>query len=394
MTIPSSILTLARREDGPLYIYDLAVLHDRLRLLNGLPIARKRIHFATMANDHPRILSLIGAAGHGVFVNSLTHLTAARDADLAPHRIIFAASNMSRDEMEACLAAGVHVILDSLGQVEAFDAIASRGTAVGVRVNVGSAVESAELCDEPSYRFGLLPEELAVVLGKVRNLRIVGVHSYFGTDIMAPKVLLDGLERLGRIGELLPELEYVDAGGGFGIADDPSTPPFDLAAYGRGAADIMAALETRVNRPVTLVIEPGRWLTAPIGWFFVRIVDVKERADRVFAGTNASVAQFPRLLMYPEQARHPCEVVDASDRPVSTRPVWISGNSTYSRDFLARGVRLAVPRPGDLVAFHHAGAYCRSMLTRFLGKNQPGEIVLDTSAKRIGSAPALAEAAE
>src|SRR5689334_19709976 len=123
---------------------------------------------------------------------------------------------------------------------------------------------------------------------------------------------------------MLPDLEYVDAGGGFGISDRSPNLQFDLALYGRCAAKIMTALEARLGHRVTLIIEPGRWLAAPIGWFFARVVDVKMRPDRIFAGLNASVAQFPRLLVYPEKARHPCEIVDADDRPDASQPVWLS----------------------------------------------------------------------
>jgi diaminopimelate decarboxylase len=393
MTIPPRVLARAHSAQAPLYVYDLGVLRERLRLLEALPVPRKRIYFASMANDHPQVLAEIAAVGHGVFVNSLAHLTLARSAGVPAARIVFAASNMTRDEMTACLAAGVHIVLDSPGQVAMLDAIAPAGTAIGVRVNVGSATESPALSAEASYRFGLMPDELAQAVRSVANVRVVGVHSYFGTDIMAPPVLLDGLKRLAQVAETLPGLEYVDAGGGFGIPDESPGLPFDLALYGRGAAAIMTALEARLHRQVTLAIEPGRWLAGPIGWFFARIVDVKTRPDRIFAGLNASVAQFPRLLLYPEKARHPSEIVGAGDRPDAPRPVWLSGNSTYSRDFLARGIVLKMPREGDLVAFHHAGAYCRSMLTRFLGKEHPDEIVLGASA-RLAGGDLYSEAAE
>ena len=129
------------------------------------------------------------------------------------------------------------------------------------------------------------------------------------------------------------------------------------------------------------MVEPGRWLAAPIGWFFTRVVDIKRRPDRIFVGTTASVAQFPRPLVYPDKARHPCEIVHRTvARPVADRPIWLCGNSTYSRDFLARAVKLPEPQVGDLVAFHNAGAYCRSMLTRFLGKEIPGEITVNAAA--------------
>ena len=70
-------------------------------------------------------------------------------------------------------------------------------------------------------------------------------------------------------------------------------------------------------------------------------------------------------------------------RLIADRPIWISGNSThsYSRDFLARSIALIVPEIGDLIAFHHAGAYCRSMVTRFLGN--AAEIAINTTAHQV-----------
>jgi diaminopimelate decarboxylase len=380
MTVPPHVLAHALCVDDPVYVYDLAVLRQRLARLEALPIRRKRIHFATMANDNPQVLSEIAAAGHGVFVNSARHLALALSAGFEPGRVIFASSNMTAAEMRHCHNCGVHLVLDSLAQVETFDGLASPGTAVGVRVNVGSAIDNPEIGDEPSYRFGLLPAELKTAVERVRRLRICGVHSYFGTDIMAPATLAEGLRRLARVAASLSDLSYVDSGGGLGVPEDPDAPEFDLDAYGRVVAAELAELESRLGRPIELVIEPGRWLVAPIGWFFARVVDIKRRPDRIFAGTSASVAQFPRPLVYPERARHACEIVTCErPRALADRPVWLSGNSTYSRDFLARAVTLPEPEIGDLIAFHHAGAYCRSMVTRFLGKEMPAEITLNAT---------------
>ncbi|NEU98281.1 diaminopimelate decarboxylase family protein [Bradyrhizobium uaiense] len=383
MTVPSHVIAHALCEEGPVYVYDLAVLRQRLARLDALPIRRKQVHFATMANDNPQVLSEIAAAGHGAFVNSARHLSLALSAGFSPDRIIFASSNMTPDEMRHCHSCGVHLVLDSLAQVETFDAMASRDTAIGVRVNVGSAIDAPDIADEPSYRFGLLPEELTCAVERVRRLRICGVHSYFGTDIMSPATLAEGLRRLVNVAVSLPDLSYVDSGGGFGVPEEVGAPEFDLDTYGRLVAAELSGLESRLGRPVKLVIEPGRWLVAPIGWFFVRVVDVKRRPDRIFVGTAASVAQFPRPLVYPEKARHACEIVTCErSRALADRPIWLSGNSTYSRDFLARSVTLPEPEVGDLIAFHHAGAYCRSMVTRFLGKEMPVEIALDATARQ------------
>ena len=385
MTIPKNVVVSARGVTHPTYIYDLGILRERLALLEKIPVRRKRVHFATMANDHPLILAEIAAAGHGAFVNSLAHLDLAQAAGFAPQRIIYAASNMTRVEIERCLHDGVHLVVDSIGQLSAVDELAQPGMGVGIRVNVGSALDVPEIAFDPNYRFGILPNELPEMLRCASRTRIRGIHAYFGTDLRDPNVLIEGLRRLGTVGADLPHLTYIDGGGGFGVADDPSEPNFNLDAYGEGARKVMETVERHAGRPLELVIEPGRWLVAPIAWFLTRVVDVKRRTDRIFAGTSASVAQFPRMLLHPEKAHHACEILEADARKSCDRPVWLCGNSTYSRDFLARGAALPEPRPGDLIAFHNAGAYCRSMLTRFLGKDAPDEIVLNASATRPGA---------
>jgi diaminopimelate decarboxylase len=393
--VPEYVAVKARRFVRPTYVYDLSLLRERLSLLAALPVRHKRIHFATMANDHPEILAAIAARGHGAFVNSRDHLRLATAAEFPPERIIYATSNMTDDEIGMCLAAGVHLVVDSLGQLAAVDAQARPGTSVGIRVNVGSALDGGELAFDPGYRFGILPEELPDAVRLARRVRLRGVHAYFGTDMRSPLPLIEGLRRLAIVAPALPDLSYVDGGGGFGLPDDQDEPEFDLATYGASASAVMRDLENRVQRPIELVIEPGRWLTGPIAWFFVRVVDIKSRADRIFVGTDASVAQFPRLLLHQDKARHPCTILDdRSGRAVSPRPVWIAGNSTYSRDFLARAARLPEPRIGEVIAFANAGAYCRSMLTRFLGKGAPDELLLDRHAEMRAPRHACLETAE
>lgn len=388
---PPSVRKAALVRNGPSYVYDLALLRARLKRITELAQVPARVHFATMANDHEAVLREIATTEIGAFVNSPAHLDLALRAGFSPRKIVYAASNMSDAALRHCIAAGVHLVLDSLSQIEACDALAPEETRVGLRVNAGSAIEGPALAFESGYRFGVLPHELAQAVTLPRRLKIVGLHCYFGTDILDYRVLLKGLNQLAQLSHALPDLAYIDGGGGFGVADDDSVCEFNLEAYIEGAASIMRALSEERRRPIELVLEPGRWLAAPIGWFFATVVDVKRRDDRIFAGVNASVAQFPRMLIYPEKARHPCLVLDKETEPAASVPVWVAGNSTYSRDFLARAERLPEPAPGDVIAFGNAGAYCRSMRTRFLGMDDPAEIVLGACSDQRALTLAVAE---
>jgi diaminopimelate decarboxylase len=381
MNYRQSIVEAGLRADRPSYVYDLEELRRQCARLEQLDLDASYF-FATMANDHPAILEAVRSRGHGVFVNSPRHLGLAQQVGFAASKIVYAASNMLPEEMQACRRQGVNLILDSLDQLRTFAGLAGRGADVALRLSVGSALEGNEIRDNPTYRFGLLPSELpaAVRLASQGGVRIVGAHSYFGTDVMAPSVLLDGLARLASAAEQLPDLEFLDAGGGFGVSEDLGGE-FDLAAYARGATELLHRVQKRLGRRLKLLLEPGRWLVAKCGYFFARVVDVKHRPDRVFVGTNGSVAIFPRPLIYPGRAAHPCELIGAApDAAVHPEPIYVCGNSTYSRDFLASNVKMPLPRPDDALIFHKAGAYCRSMMTDFLGKDRPEEIVLNGTA--------------
>jgi diaminopimelate decarboxylase len=379
MMIPEPVIAAGTAKDRPTYVYDLATLRARCAEIGALPIPRKRVFFASMANDHPRVIDCVRAEGHGVFVNSRKHLDIALGANLPPNRVIYASSNMVDEEMRNCAELGVRVVLDSVAQVRRFGVVAGPGHEVGLRVSVGFA-DGHTVRDDPGYRFGVLPAELpaTVTAAREHGLRITGVHSYFGTNLPAAP-LVDGIGRLVDVAATLPDIAFIDAGGGFGVPM-PGEPRFDFAGYARGVRTHLERLERVAGRPVEFLIEPGRYLAASCGYFFVTVVDVKERTDRIFAGTDGSVAVFPRPLIYPEIAEHPCGIVGRDPlEPPDHRPVWICGSSTYSQDFLARGISLPRPEVGETVVFGNAGAYCRSMVTRFLGKERPLEVVLDGS---------------
>jgi diaminopimelate decarboxylase len=58
-------------------------------------------------------------------------------------------------------------------------------------------------------------------------------------------------------------------------------------------------------------------------------------------------------------------------------PTDLCGNTTHSRDFLARDIRLPHLRKGDVLALRDVGAYAYAMSSHFLNRPRPAEVVLD-----------------
>src|SRR5262249_36939508 len=111
------------------------------------------------------------------------------------------------------------------------------------------------------------------------------------------------------------------------------------------------------------------------GLFLTRITDVKTLRDTRFVVVDASVSVFPRPFHHPG-SYHKAEVLG---QPVEaggpTVPSTVVGRTTFSRDILGVYELPARLEVGSILAFHDAGAYCESMMSRFLGQREPASFV-------------------
>jgi len=64
----------------PVYVYDQDRIGSNIQRFKSIEYPNLRIYFATMANSNVDILRILRENDIGVFVNSLKHLKAARDA--------------------------------------------------------------------------------------------------------------------------------------------------------------------------------------------------------------------------------------------------------------------------------------------------------------------------
>jgi len=148
-------------------------------------------------------------------------------------------------------------------------------------------------------------------------------------------------------------LRYVNVGGGFGV-DYAGGREFDLAA--------LAAIPARPADGPRLVVEPGRWLAAPAGWYAAEVLDLKRVHGQWFAVLRGGTHHFrlPAAWGY----SHPFTVLPVDDWPYGyARPsvrdgaVSVAGELCTPRDVLARQVNVGLLRVGDVLAFGNAGAY-------------------------------------
>ena len=360
--------------DTPCYIYSEEILSTSIGRFTSIQYENKKIYAATMANNNQTILKLIRDLGINVFVNSELHFDKVLNCGFKGNEIIYTSTAINEKLLKRLIKEDVIINIDSLTQLELYGTL-NPGSKVGIRLNVAEFF-LGNVSESVNNRIGINEFEFKIVneIAEKHNLIINGLHVYLGTDIIDFDYMKESIIRTISIAKKLNQLEYIDFGGGFPV-QGMYEEYFDYKSYDEFITNQMNELSNYYNRSIQLIIEPGRSLFGESAIFLTKVLDIKERDDRYIICSDASVSVFPRSLFYDEYH----EVVALNEnQEYFDKKIDIVGHTTYSRDYLAKDlVHFSKQKTGDILCFNHAGSYCFSMLTQFLGQKVPKELIID-----------------
>jgi diaminopimelate decarboxylase len=362
---------LLERFGSPLYLYDAERVRRAFReFCAAFPYRPADFHYAIVCNKNAYLVRLLYELGAGIHANTPGDAYAALAAGVAPNRIVYSGTGLNAADFAYLLSHAIHMNLDSLDQLR--DLAAHQGAdEVGLRL----------LIDDENHanRIGVTVNELAAALeiARPRGLRITGLHMYAGTNTLNAGRFIECLERLIEASDLLPELDYLDVGGGFGVAYKEGRSQLDLQTLGLAVAERLRALSQRRGRAIRLMVEPGRLLVAGAGTLLMKVVSVKERGGRRYIGVDSTVGNVVVESVY--HSYHRIEALAPRGEALEM-PADVCGNTTHSRDYLGRSCRLPELLEGDILALHDVGAYGYAMSSHFLNRPRPAEVVLDGNA--------------
>lgn len=393
---------LADQHDTPLYVYDGGRVLERLAFLRtAFAPLEPLVAYSVKANPNLALLSMVTHAGAGADIVSGGELYRAQRVGVPAERIVFAGVGKTRDEMRAGIEAGIksfHVEseqeLDALAEVAADLACAAgagrapeSGRApvpMGVRVNpdVASPTHEYTRTGHAAAKFGVPPDQAVELCRRAHadpSLRPVGLAVHLGSQIRQLGPFLRALDVVLEVADQVRRhvglrLEYVDLGGGFGIADGEGGE-LDVAALGR---EVAARLE---GRGLELLLEPGRFLVGDAGVLVTRVLYLKRAAGKTIVVTDAGMTELIRPSHY--GGVHAVSLVREEDGGASEQ-IDVVGPVCEQGDFLARDCRLPLPAPGALLCVHQAGAYGFAMASNYNSRRRPAEVlVLDGEARLV-----------
>ena len=371
---------VAERFGTPTYVYSRAAIVDNYRrLADGLTRIPHLICYSVKANSSLRILRLLREAGAGFDIVSAGELARVLRAGADPSRVVFSGVGKTAEEMDAGLAAGILMFnVESSGELEVLE---SRAKALGktatlsIRVNPDVVAETHPYISTGQivHKFGVPKDEAIELYRRVarsESLRARGVTCHIGSQILEVepfhKALDEILDVARAVRSVVPAIEYLDIGGGFGIPYEGEPP----LAHDR----LFEGLASRLRgTPYRLVIEPGRSIVGNAGVLLARVLYVKRNPQKNFIVVDAGMNDLMRPTLY--GSFH--EIVPVERRSAETLTADVVGPLCETGDFLAQDRPMPDVQPGDLLAILTAGAYGYALASNYNTRPRPAEVLID-----------------
>ena len=374
---------LVARWATPLYVYSRGAVRARYRELDeALAPVPHLIAYSVKANPNLGLLRTLAEMGAGADVVSGGELRRARLAGIPGQRIVFSGVGKTINELALGLHEDIYAFnVESHGELCALSDLAcAMGKRAPIAIRVNPDIESPTphaytRTGHAATKFGIAADrarDLYCIAAKLPGIRVRGIDVHIGSQILdvepfgrALAAVLDLAHELRR--EEV-ELEFLDIGGGLGIAYS------DEERISAGAfAD--ALLPQIAETGLKLVVEPGRFLVGEAGVLLTRVIYVKEGGGKRFVITDAGMNDLIRPSHY--SGWHAVEPVESLDRPRGT--VDIVGPICETGDFLALDRDMELPKAGELLAIHTVGAYGFSMSSQYNQRPRPAEVLVDGS---------------
>jgi diaminopimelate decarboxylase len=376
--VPLEVLReVVRRHGTPTYAYDLAVLRGQAGKLRSALGSAADVLYSLKANASLGLCGFLAGQGLGADVASAGELVIAREAGFLPERILISGPDKSPAVLDLLpFVPGAILSLDSVSELEL---LAARGQGQRALLRLRPDFCSFAHCSAgPGSRFGLPFEEVQrcrSLLG--RGVRVVGFHVFAGSQVLDAAGVLhhlrNGLDLALRAAVVLGiRPEIIDLGGGFGIPYGPEDGELDLAAVG---AEMRSLAEKAA--PARLLVELGRYLVAPAGWYLTTVIAKQAHGGRPAVVVDGGSHQRGDLcgLDLRHRAFAPA-VLDPKSGPCTATDVL--GCLSLPGDVLAEARPLPPLAPGDVLAFPNAGAYgLGSSPFTFHGHPAPAEVAFE-----------------
>jgi diaminopimelate decarboxylase len=376
---------LAQTYGTPLYVYDFDAMKTQFESLKEAFRGRKSIlAYAVKANSNLSVVKHFAQLGSGADCVSIGEVRRALMAGIPKYRILFSGVGKRDDEIREAIESDIlYINVESeaeLGRVEMIARELNTKARISIRVNPNIDPKTHPYISTGLHdnKFGVeivAAKRMYIQAKNSENLDPVGIHFHIGSQLTelepiyeAAVIVADLLRSLQAIDI---ELKFFDIGGGLGVRYDNETTiePYDYAQA------ILSALK---GIDVTIICEPGRFLTANAGYFLTKVLYEKNNGAKRFVMVDGAMNDLIRPSLYKAYHR-----IEALDKTGGESAADVVGPVCESGDFLAKNYPLPPMEHNDLLVVHSAGAYGFGMGSNYNTRGRSAEIAVEAGQDRL-----------
>ena len=365
---------------SPCYVYSKdAISRNFLNYQRALSSRDHLICYAVKSNSNIAVLQTLAQLGAGFDIVSVGELERVLMAGGDPAKVVYSGVAKTATEMRRALQVDIHCFnVESESELCLLNQTAAEmNTQAPVSLRVNPNVDAKT---HPYISTGLKENKFGIDIdqafdiyqraAQMKNISVVGVDCHIGSQLTEISPFIDAMQHLLALVDRLAasniKLKHIDIGGGLGVRYQKEVVP-SLASY------MKALLPLLENRSETLVLEPGRSITANAGVLLMQVQVIKNNGDKNFAIVDAAMNDMLRPALYEAW-------MDINPIKIKTDRIEkkydVVGPICETGDFLGKDRMLSITE-GDYLYLSSAGAYGFTMSSNYNSRPRVAEVMVD-----------------
>ena len=377
--------SLAKKYSTPLYCYSLKKIKENIvNFKKNFEKVKPLTCFAVKANPNKILLREIGKLGLGADVVSIGELMKALRSGIKPDKIVFSGVGKTSKELTYAIEKKILLInaesKSEILEIERIARLKKRKVSIGIRLNPNTDAKTLSQIStgKKENKFGISEKFFLKLVDYVKeskflNLKCLSVH--IGSQILDNKPyekMLNVLQKI--INKTKFKFEYIDLGGGMGIAYGNNDKKLNFKKY---ASSIKKFLRKNASK---IIFEPGRAILGNAGYLISKVIYIKKGDRKDFIIIDAAMNDLIRPALY--NAKH--KIIPTRKSRKKTNKIYeFVGPICESTDKFSALKIFQKLNEKDFVVICDVGAYGMSLSSNYNLRPKPAEILINKSKIKI-----------
>ena len=371
--------TIVEQHGSPCYAYSKAAISESfLNYQRALATRDHLICYAVKSNSNIAVLQTLAKLGAGFDIVSAGELERVLMAGGDPSKVVYSGVAKTADEMRRALEVGIHCFnVESESELNLLNKTAAEVNKIApVSLRVNPDVDAKT---HPYISTGLKENKFGIDISRafdvyqqaaqMDSIAVVGVDCHIGSQLTDITPFIDAMKHLlvlvDRLADAGIKLHHLDIGGGLGVCYQNEVVP-SLESYMDALAPLLE------GRSETLIMEPGRSITANAGILLMQVQVIKKNGDKNFAVVDAAMNDMLRPALYDAWMDINTVATESEHNEIYD----VVGPVCETGDFLAKDRALSISE-GDYLYLSSAGAYGFTMSSNYNSRPRVAEVMID-----------------